>query len=118
MNLWLLIVLFFITRFFFLAGFPHFYDGSEYLRLSLEKNYFLSLSHSHESIHPVYLFFSQIFQLFHFLTPEKNLSLISAIFGLIGVIVFYFLMKRLFNKNVAVLSLLPLIFFTGLEEYY
>jgi len=44
--------------------------------------------------------------------------LISAIFGLIGVIVFYFLMKRLFNKNVAVLSLLPLIFFTGLEEYY
>ncbi|MBM3205922.1 hypothetical protein FJZ41_03700 [Candidatus Shapirobacteria bacterium] len=43
-----------------------------------------------------------------------ELSLISAIFGLVSLIAFYFLIKRNFNEKIALLSSIPLIFFPHL----
>jgi len=113
-----IIAIFLITRFFFLASFPHFYDSPEYLKLSQENNLTLALSKSHESLHPVYLFLVQLSQRLSnfinftdFITP---VSLISAIFGTLTMICFYLLVKRLFNKKTAFLSLIPLTFFPHL----
>lgn len=107
---WIILFVFFVSRFFFLANYPHFYDSPEYFRESLSNNFFISLSQSHESIHPLYLFLSQLFQR---IIPGQNiweLSLIAAIFGLVSVIAFYLLVKRNFDEKVALFSLIPLIF--------
>ncbi|MCJ7804322.1 glycosyltransferase family 39 protein, partial [Patescibacteria group bacterium] len=111
---WLIFGLFFVSRFFFLANYPHFYDSPEYLRESLSGNFFVSLSSSHEVIHPAWLFLTQIFQKITSWPTSWELSLISAIFGLLGFLAFYFLIKRNFNQKVALLSLIPLIFFPHL----
>lgn len=103
------ISIFFITRFFFLASFPHFYDSPEYLKLSQEKNLVLALSKSHESIHPIYILLIQLSQRF-----LNNAYIVSAIFGSLTVLVFYYLAKRLFGKKTAFLSLIPLTFFPHL----
>jgi hypothetical protein len=111
---WLIFGLFFISRFFFLSNYPHFYDSPEYYRESLSNNFFISLSQSHESIHPVYLFLTQLFQR---IIPGQNaweISLISAVFGLISFLAFYFLIKRNFGEKIAIFSLIPLIFFSHL----
>jgi len=111
---WLIFSLFFISRFFFLANYPHFYDSPEYLRESLSSSFFNSLSSSHEVIHPVWLFLTQIFQRITIQPTSWELSLISAIFGLIGMTAFYFLIKRIFNEKVAAFASIPLIFFPHL----
>jgi 4-amino-4-deoxy-L-arabinose transferase-like glycosyltransferase len=108
---WLIFSLFFISRFFFLANYPHFYDSPEYLRESLSSSFFNSLSSSHEVVHPVWLFLTQLFQKITSQPTSWELSLISAIFGLISMVVFYFLIKRIFNEKIAVFSSIPLIFF-------
>ncbi len=113
-----IILIFLITRFFFLANFPHFYDSSEYIRLSQEKDLFSALTKSHESLHPLYLFSIQLSQKFFRFTHLTNLvtpvSFVSAFFGTLTFIVFYFLVKRIFNKKLAFLSLIPLTFFPHL----
>ena len=111
---WLIFSLFFISRFFFLANYPHFYDSPEYLRESLSRNFFISLSSSHEVVHPVWLFLTQIFQRINSQPTSWELSLISAVFGLISMVAFYFLVKRLFNEKTAIFSSIPLIFFPHL----
>lgn len=111
---WLIFSLFFISRFFFLANYPHFYDSLEYLRESLSLSFFKSLSSSHEVIHPAWLFLTQIFQKITSQSTSWELSLISAIFGLISFFVFYLLVKRIFNEKTAIFSLVPLIFFSHL----
>ena len=111
---WLVIFLFIISRFCFLANYPHFYDSPEYLRESLSRNFFVSLSSSHEVIHPVWLFLTQAFQK---ITPQSNvweISLISAVFGLVGFLAFYFLIKRNFDEKTAIFASIPLIFFPHL----
>ena len=113
-----IILIFLITRFFFLANFPHFYDSPEYLRLSLEKNFFSALTKSHESLHPLYLLFIQLSQKFfrfiHLTNLVTPVSFVSAFFGTLTFIAFYFLVKRIFNKKTAFLSLIPLTFFPHL----
>ena len=111
---YLLLGLFFISRFFFLADYPHFYDSPEYFRESISGSFFQSLISSHEAVHPVWLFLTQMFQK---ITPANNvweISLVSAIFGLFSFLIFYFLVKRLFSEKIALLSLVPLIFFPHL----
>jgi len=108
---WIILVIFFLSRFCFLANYPHFYDSPEYFRESLSGNFFKSLAASHEVIHPVWLFLTQIFQKIISRPTSWELSLISAIFGLISVIAFYFLIKRNFNEKIALFSLIPLVFF-------
>lgn len=111
----LIIWLFFVvSRFFFLSNYPHFYDSPEYLRESLKSSYFQSLSASHESVHPLWLFLSQLFQ---DITPRETsweLSLISAFFGLMAFLVCYLFLKKLFSKKIALKGLIPLIFFPHL----
>ena len=111
---WLVILLFIISRFCFLANYPHFYDSPEYLRESISPSFFNSLSSSHEVVHPVWLFLTQIFQGITSQPTSWELSLISAFFGLICMVAFYFLAKRLFDEKTAVFSLIPLIFFSHL----
>jgi hypothetical protein len=106
--------LFFISRFFFLANYPHFYDSPEYYQQSLSNNFFISLSQGHESIHPLYLFLTQLLQK---IIPGQNvweLTLIAAFFGLVSFVSFYFLIKRNYNQKIALFSLIPLIFFPHL----
>jgi 4-amino-4-deoxy-L-arabinose transferase-like glycosyltransferase len=92
-----------------LSNFPHFYDGPEYISLSKENSLTLALSKSHEVAHPVYIFLIQVSQkLFH------NISLVSALFGILGMISFYILTRRLFGKKIAFLSLAPITFFPHL----
>lgn len=118
---WQLVVvflLFLISRFLFLTKFPHFYDSPEYLRLSQENSLSSALTKSHESIHPIYIFFIQISsRLYNFMNFKDFItpvSFVSAFFGFLTLICFYFLIKRLFNKQTAFLSLIPLTFFPHL----
>jgi len=111
---WLIFSLFFVSRFFFLANYPHFYDSPEYFRESQSLSFFDSLKSSHESIHPVWLFLTQTSQK---IVPQDNvweISLIAALFGLVGFVSFYFLIKRNFNEKTAIFSSIPLIFFPHL----
>ena len=111
---WLTLFLFIASRFFFLANYPHFYDSPEYFRESQSLSFFDSLKTSHESIHPVWLFLTQTFQK---IVPQSNvweISLIAAVFGLVGFVSFYFLIKRNFNEKIALFSSIPLIFFPHL----
>lgn len=112
-----LIIFYASSRFLFLASYPHFYDEPEYLRESLKPSFAKSLSESHESIHPVSLFLNQGIQKLtvNFLGNSGwNLSLVSAIFGLLGLLSFYFLIKKLFNQKLAFYSSLPLLLFSHL----
>jgi len=109
--LFFVFVAYIVSRLFFLSKYPLFYDSPEYLRESLSGNFFSSLQKSHESIHPVYLFLIQLFQR---IIPGENawdLSLISGLFGLGSFILFFLLVKKLFNEKTALYSLIPLIFF-------
>ena len=111
------ILLFALSRFLFLANYPHFYDSPEYYQLS-QKGFFESITLSHQSVHPVYLFVSQLFQKISILITGQPspfaLSFISALFGLVGFISFLFLIKRLFNKKIAIAGGFALIFFPHL----
>lgn len=110
-NIFLVFITYIVSRFFFLAKYPFFYDSPEYLRESFSNNFFSSLQRSHESIHPVYLFLLQLFQR---IIPGENvwcLSLISGLFGLGSFILFFLLVKKLFDERIALYSLIPLIFF-------
>jgi len=111
---WIILFLFIFSRFFFLANFPFFYDSPEYYRESQSLSFFDSLSRSHESVHPAYLFLTQLFQR---IIPGQNvweISLISSIFGLVGFLSFYFLIKRNFIEKIAIFSSIPLLFFPHL----
>jgi len=106
--------LFIVSRFLFISNYSHFYDIPEYFRESINDNFSQSLSNSHEVIHPLWLGLLQIFQK---ITPSNNvweISLISVIFGLFSFIFFYFLIKKLFSKKIAILSLIPLTLFPHL----
>src|SRR4030065_1597219 len=94
---WLIFGFFIGSRFFFLNNYPHFYDSPEYLRESLSRNFFTSLKSSHESIHPLWLFLTQIFQKIVSQGNVWEISLIAAVFGSGGFVSFYFLIKRNFN---------------------
>jgi len=107
-NILIVIFLFLLSRFLFLANYPHFYDSPEYLKLAQVGNLFTALQKSHESIHPIYIY---LIQTVHGFLP---ISFVSAFFGLLTFIGFYFLIKRLFNKRTAFLSLIPLVFFPHL----
>lgn len=117
-TFWLVFSLFIISRLFFLAHYPHFYDSPEYYRESLSTDFWQSMAASHQSVHPLYLFLIQIFQKVTIILVGQPqiwvISLISALFGLIGILAWYFLIKRLFKEKVALFSLIPLIFFPHL----
>ncbi len=111
---WLVFSLFFVSRFFFFAIYTHFSDSPESFRASQSLSFFDSLKTSHESIHPVWLFLTQTFQK---IVPQGNvweISLVAAVFGLIGFVSFYFLIKRNFGEKTAIFSSIPLIFFPHL----
>ncbi len=112
---WLILILFIVSRFLFLAKFPFFYDSPEYLKHAQAGNYLKTLATVHIPAHPIYLFLIQKFhQWFGFLSVGLSTSLVSAIFGLVGFVSFYLLARRLFNNKIALLSLVPLIFFPHL----
>lgn len=115
---WLILSLLLISRFFFLAHYPYFYDSPEYYRESLSSNYWQSIATSHEAVHPLYLLLTQVFQKITIsLTSQPQIwviSLISALFGILGIFAWYFLVRRLFNDKIAIFSLIPLTFFPHL----
>lgn len=100
-----LIILYSVSRFCFLAFYPHFYDSPEYLKQAIfHTSFSQTLFGAHESIHPISLFLN------YYLHP----SLVAAVFGLVGFISFFYLIKNLFNKKTAFYACLPLIFFSHL----
>lgn len=117
-NFWLLLFLFFVSRFFFLSNYPHFYDSPEYFRHSLSDNFFKTIAQSHESVHPVYILFIQLSQrLAVFIFGQSQpwaVSLVSAFFGLVCFLAFYLLIERLFGKKTALLASIATIFFPHL----
>ncbi len=98
-----------LSRLLYLASYPHFYDSVEYLREAASADYWASLGRSHESVHPVYLW---LVQLTHRLQLPPSLA--SALAGIIGVLVFYVLVKEMFGRRSAHLSILPLVLFPHL----
>lgn len=110
----LLFGIFAATRFFFLADYPHFYDSPEYLRESATPTFFQSLAASHESVHPLWLFLTQTSQRLAPGLSAWEVSLVSAVAGLLTLILFYRLVKKLFGAKVALLTLTPLVFFPHL----
>lgn len=114
----LIISLLLISRLFFLAHYPHFYDSPEYFRESLSPDFWQSIAASHEAVHPIYLFLTQLFQKITITLINQPqfwvISLISALFGFLGIFAWFFLIKRLFNEKKALYSLIPLIFFPHL----
>lgn len=102
--------LYLFVRIPFISNYPFFYDSPEYFKLSLNNCFFCSVLESHESVHPIYLFFIQFFQ--NIIPKESywNVSLVSLVFSLLSFMFFYLLVKELFNKRTAIYSSLVLCF--------
>jgi len=97
-----------LSRILFLARYPHFFDSPEYLRLANLGSLKQMFVAAHDPLHPVYLL---LLRLVH---TSSQISLISAIFGVLGILAFYLLVKNLFSKKVANRTLLPLALFPHL----
>ncbi len=113
--LWITVVLFLVTRLCLLADYPHFFDSPEYFRESQAIDFFTSIASSHEAVHPVYLLVIQTLQrAYYLLTGSMSIipvSLTSALFGGLGIGMFYLLIKRLFDSKTALFASIPLLFF-------
>jgi len=96
------------SRIFLLARYPHFFDAPEYLRLANSNSLLEMFTVAHNPVHPIYLL---LLRLAH---SPLQVSLISAVFGILGIGAFYLLVKNIFSKTVANRALLPLIFFPHL----
>jgi len=103
--LWGLLI---FSRLFFLARYPHFFDSPEYLRLASFNSLSQMLSTAHNPLHPIYL------GLLRLARSPLQVSLIAALFGILGIGFFYVLVKELFSKNIARRAVVPLIFFPHL----
>lgn len=100
---------FLLTRFYWLAKFPHFYDSPEYVRLAQTQGFFDALRTSHESLHPIYLYLIQEF--YAVFGTVQSISGVSAIFGLLSVAGFAWLLYELgFNEKIKHSLLLLLVF--------
>ena len=113
--MWLLSVLYFLSRFPFLRAYPVFYDSFEYARISETINFSnltQTITSSHQPIHTFYFLTILIFkQIFFFLSADKVLVLISLLFGYLTVIFFFLFTKEyLDNKKAFFASLLLLLF--------
>jgi hypothetical protein len=109
-KFFLLLVAFIVSRFFFTAKYPFFYDSPEYLKLSQMADFSQAIVASHESVHPVYIFLIRIFQRITPAPTSWELSLTSCFFGLLAFLFFYLIIRRLFGKKNAIYALIPLIF--------
>ena len=103
--MWLSFVL---TRILGLANYPHFFDAPEYLKLASLHHFVQSLNQSHDPVHPFYLWLIQFF------SQPWQLSLISALFGTLGVYVFYLVIKVVYNQTLGRKTVLLLMFFPQL----
>lgn len=110
-TFWVLLLLFIFSRLFFLADFPHFFDSPEYLRLAQASGFTAALTQAHASVHPVYLFLSQIFQGILPLSAVRSLSFLSFIFGLLGFIAFYHWTLLTMGRKIALFASIPVILF-------
>ncbi len=100
------VLLFIASRFLFLANYPHFFDSPEYVNLAQSINLEIAFQNSHLPTHPIYIFLLVLTK-----GAPVMLSALSAVFGLLTFIAFYLIVKNLFNKEVAVFSLFPLVVF-------
>lgn len=83
----IIILTFILSRLFFLAEFPHFYDGPEYLKLA-QLNFAHSLSVSHASIHPISYLIWQFICKIQPCTSAWPISFTSALAGIASIYLF------------------------------
>lgn len=120
----LIVFLLFVSRFLFLSPIASFFDGPEYVRLIENPNLLYALTNGHEPIHPGYILPSWIF--YHMFKFMPNLSalyvaeIVSAVFSVLGLFVFYLIVKELFDKAIAIRALtiaglLPVLWLAGIN---
>lgn len=103
----ILILILFLSRVFFLSPLPIYFDSPEYVRLIENPNLIQALTLGHEPIHPGYILPAWILsRIFPILGVVYSAELVSSIFGTLALFVFYKIIKWLFNKTLAIKSLL------------
>jgi len=115
MIIFLLSLLYFATRLPFIRTYPVFYDSFEYVRI-IEKlnwnNITPVISSAHQTIHTFYFITCLVFKsIFFRASTELSMLLISLLFGYATCIVWYLLIKKIINKEVALFSTIILILF-------
>lgn len=117
----IILILLFLSRVFFLSPLPIYFDSPEYVRLIENPSLLQGLTLGHEPIHPGYILPSWL--LFHMLKGISALyaaEVTSAVFSTLGIFVFYKIVQVLFDKKIAIrsliiASLLPVFYLAGIN---
>ncbi len=98
LELLLLVGLYCVSRFFFLSSYPHFYDSPEYVR-EAQNAFWISIASAHNLLHPIYLFLTQ--RAWDLNPGVISLSALSALFGLLSLLMWYSMTAIIWDKQVA-----------------
>ncbi len=103
-----LIFLLFASRLLLLSSSQDFFDANEYSNRVRDTSLLSAVSSGHPPFHPLFIGVGNIFykfmQFFKISDPNLATTLPSAIFGCLAVIIFYFLIKKIFNRNIALIA--------------
>lgn len=102
----IVVFLLFASRVLFLSPLPIYFDSPEYVRLIEDSSLIGALTLGHEPIHPGYILPAWILTRLFPLGAVYMAELISSLFGALALFVFYEIVKLLFNKSVALKSLI------------
>ena len=126
-HVFLLSLLYALTRIPFLRPYPVYYDSFEYVRI-IEKINWSSLhsfiTTSHQPVHTLYFIICLIFKsLFPSLSTPLGMVLSSLFFGYGTCIIWYFVLRKIRNKKIAlwgaiILLLFPYFFITNTNILY
>lgn len=106
----IVVFLLFASRILFISPLPIYFDSPEYIRLIENPNFIQALTLGHEPIHPGYILPAWILTRLFPLGAVYAAELVSSIFGALALFAFYKIIKFLFNKTLAVKSLLVAVF--------
>lgn len=116
-----------ITRLPFIRSFPVYYDSFEYIRIVEKLNWHnitSGITNSHQPIHTFYFLTSLLFKtLFFHSSVAFSMTMLSFLFGFATTIVWYVILKKIFQTKTAVfgtivLLLFPLFFITNTNILY
>lgn len=105
---WLIFLLLVASRVFFIDGSKDFFDAAEYIQRTHDTSILSAISSGHPPFHPLYILLAnltfKLLTLFNSSNPALAITLVSAIFGSLSVVFFYYLIKKLMGQKIAILA--------------
>lgn len=103
----ILVIALLASRLLLISHSTDFFDATQYIR-RVQEPFWNSLTSGHPPFHPLYIAFGNIFyKILAFMGLNDTVlaaNLPSAIFGALAIIVFYFFVKDIFNRKIALLA--------------